>query len=386
MASTYTPAWQRLGLKLRSPTATDTSSFVDTPEVPTTSRKRKLQHEAETIQVTQDTTKRTKRASNGFKESSADLDDLQENSGSRRKSVTFSPDTKVEDGDSSKRLVQAAFASKLARTTGLEEWNIVAATEELNNLSKQSQNLKPKIRTNAGKKGIAVNGISDEKDNQTTPHSPLTRTVSKPSSKVEAARQKKKHELAIQYLKEYKDNRTTWKFNKSRQVAVLKMVLDCNSIPTVYDESLKQYLEGLKGEGSRRNLRGEAQGVLSKVNDQENLSALAEVKVLRAKLIVEALGLSTEQTKKSTNRSDSDAHVDLEGSLTQDEIHTTKKTLNGTMDSSSVLSRENGITIGEVNVDTKKKRRRRIKKRRNVSESESSSSSSSADSDSDSDG
>ncbi|KAL6240805.1 hypothetical protein RBB50_012220 [Rhinocladiella similis] len=59
---------------------------------------------------------------------------------------------------------------------------------------------------------------------------------------------------ALEYLSQYHTSRTTWKFNKTREIWILKHALSEDDVPRDYDFALARYLHGLKGIGARKRL------------------------------------------------------------------------------------------------------------------------------------
>lgn len=72
-----------------------------------------------------------------------------------------------------------------------------------------------------------------------------------------ASRQPKstgKSKDALDYLDQYQSSRSTWKFNKNREVWLLKHALSKSDIPSSYESALFEYLSGMKSENARARL------------------------------------------------------------------------------------------------------------------------------------
>ena len=406
MGTAHLPAWQKLGLKLKNefPKASQTSP-TDEFNAGATSRKRKFSQELDAdvdypkgfkrqqqtaISIIPGASFNSLRASSTGSESHTSSD-------SRRKSVTFTADTKAEDGFSSKRLVQAAYASKLAQM----DHGAGSVKGKLQN--GHATRTKSKIATYASSVGQMENGIANateetqntmaagDLDNDTTDNASQTpmpasseteksaqpkrlkKPSAQPSSKAEAAKQKKKQELAIQYLEQYANTRATWKFNKRRQMAVLKMVLEVEYIPMEYDEALKAYLAGLQSTASRQDLRSRAQQILAQESDTTDPISTDNAQASRAKLVLEALGEEATVLNLDSG-TDVLGGMGLPTTATQPKPATTA--MNGIQAHPELNT--NASPKLDVNGATKKRKRRRVKKRRNASPASSDSDSSSS--------
>ncbi|KIV96437.1 hypothetical protein PV10_00309 [Exophiala mesophila] len=75
-----------------------------------------------------------------------------------------------------------------------------------------------------------------------------------------------KPDTALQYLTQYHQDRSSWKFNKNREIWLLKHAFSETDIPRDYDLALSRYLHGLQGAGARERLGKEC---LEKVRDDE---------------------------------------------------------------------------------------------------------------------
>lgn len=88
---------------------------------------------------------------------------------------------------------------------------------------------------------------------------------------------------AVEYLKQWKNERTVWKFQKVRQVWLLQNMYDQALLDDDSFEVLLEYLEGLKGH-SRQKTVSDAETMLEKSEKEE-----AEMQSERAKQIIQLL-------------------------------------------------------------------------------------------------
>ena len=149
----------------------------------------------------------------------------------RKKSVTFSDDTKVDDGDSR---VTIDFPEGSPSSTP------------------------KKHKSTVTKNGILAHSPS-EIDNGGESATPLktkkTKTMGGKKTKKFSSGAKDKSTLALDYLSQHRTDRETWKFNKNRDVWILQNALSTEAIPQTHTLALAGYVEGLPREaGARQRL------------------------------------------------------------------------------------------------------------------------------------
>lgn len=395
MAPSHIPAWQRLGLKLRNqpsstanvppqfedagatpkkrkfteddPTAGDLTASFPAPQPSSKPKKKKTAASAQTTPssvatklngtflsepLANDPTKATVEASTER----------------RRKSVTFSPDTKTEDGASSKRLVQAA----MARRAGIDDEQVQAATLKLEALPASALHVDAEARKSdkGKKKKKQKKGDNPKQGNDKGQQGPKVK--SEPTSKASTSKglaenTTTRQSAALRYLDEYASDRSAWKFSKARQTVLLKGLFDLDKTPASYDDALSEYLAGLQGANIRRKLRAEALEILSaedtKIIDDDIKAS--EAKRQRAQLVFDAIpkAESPEEAEATPVKTEPDIKVKMEPGTTAD-AHVA-----------------NGISKANAVAPTPQKRRRRRNKKRRVASSDDESSSSSESSD-----
>ncbi|KAF2273127.1 uncharacterized protein EI97DRAFT_436371 [Westerdykella ornata] len=183
----------------------------------------------------------------------------------RRKSVTFTPDTKTVDGNSAHNL----FKKWVAEQKGAQDE--FTATEA-------AQFIPPSMSHPA-------NGLQLVSDANTP----------KPKGK------KKDPSLYLAYLAQYYNDHTNWKFNKAKQNDVLENALNIFRIPDQHLEALLAYVKGLKGAGVVERLKARCHAALteldetdSKMDDRE-AQEIAEADALERRL-------SNERKRRRTER------------------------------------------------------------------------------------
>ncbi|PMD44326.1 hypothetical protein L207DRAFT_509079 [Hyaloscypha variabilis F] len=237
------PAWKRLGLQLKSQTSPE--SALEPAQIELSKRKRE-------DAIDNGPTKKSKPVFQLTTE--APVTPIF----SRKKSVTFTPETKVDDGDSIKQL-----------------FNSWVAEQKSQDPSFQLQNSQPALRTpEASIVEEQVKTTLNEKDRR-------AERVKKPKQeKGKASKSAKPSKIVkpasfssrpyLQYLRQYHESRGTWKFNKNHQTHLLKHVFDIDIIPSDHAHLICPYVRGLQG-GVRTRLRDAALAI--KVEDQEKGSA-----------------------------------------------------------------------------------------------------------------
>ena len=239
-ASPHIPAWKKVGLRLKNAKVKEsddaspaTSGPIPHVEVDGNSRsgkaKRKSQDvttAAEPSQSSHRSAKRLKNTNDSIDPSITSSQPIAERSPERRKSVSFSADTKKDDGDSVK-----AFKKRLATSES---------------------------RSSSDLGGNVVSSLKTSKKKGKVHAKPYPEQISKQGG--EAGSQSSQPYL--EYLSAYQDSRATWKFSKPLQNQLFKHILSPDSIRSSYDTALISYLEGLQSAGARQRLREQAHKVI----------------------------------------------------------------------------------------------------------------------------
>jgi uncharacterized membrane protein YgcG len=258
------PAWKRLGLKLKSaqrvpdplPVPVAIPSFAGEPEIDTRKRKaidqlsphvKKVKTPAKIRRSSRDTTPIQSPTLSGLK---------------RSKSVTFTPETKREDGDSIKELYNGWIARNRADDQASVESHYIQAFEASESLG-------------GGEAfDTAVDQIIEQVEGAKKPKKEKRAKKTKSTGNDKIVKPTKQLNPALSYLKQFHDSKSTWKFNKIHQIHLLKNAFNVEKIPSEYIELLYGYVAGLKG-GARTQLRDAAISI--KVKDREEAEAkLAE--------------------------------------------------------------------------------------------------------------
>ena len=259
------PAWKRLGLKLKSAqleSVPSAASVVIAP-VATEPKKEKRKHEikdqkaplgkrvkvnksAKVHEPTTDTTPNQSPITSDHK---------------RRKSVTFTPETKTEDGDSIKQLYNGWIAKHPTQGPNFHELRSRSA-------SKTSDPIQAAEQIDS-----AIDEVLQEVETAKKPKKEKKPRKAKSPKSQKVVKSTKQLDPALSYLKLFHESKDTWKFNKIHQINLLKNAFDVERIPSEYIEIFYTYVTGLKGR-ARTQLRDAA--IAIKVKAQESAVEPAE--------------------------------------------------------------------------------------------------------------
>jgi hypothetical protein len=237
------PAWKRLGLKLKNAKETQGGIVAPTNGTSPKEPKRSLPgtHLALAPELRESwvepMTKR-RRLGSETTESARSNGSLNRTSNTfstaqstkLRKKVSFTAETKLEDGG--KELIT--------------DW-------EHDDYAYYEQ----KAADNDAKEALRVASNAQNK-----PHKPSTH----PQKPSDAPRKSKD---ALEYLNSYCRSRRSWKFNKNREVWILRHILSSDDIPTSFNIALASYVHGLGSKQARLRLLNQCQEALDKEVPEE---------------------------------------------------------------------------------------------------------------------
>jgi hypothetical protein len=237
-ASAHVPAWKRLGLKLKSQAP---SEPVPESSNPIESPKRKREDS-----FGEGPGRKTKIISKGLSPAAPVTPILV-----RKKSVTFTPETKADDGDSIKQLFNSWVADQKSQDPSFQLQTSQPVFE-----TPEPSVVKEQVDTNLDEKERRAERV--KKPRQDKKKSLKPSKIAKPADL--------SSQPYLQYLRQYHESRDTWKFNKNHQTHLLKHVFDLDIIPSNHAYLIYPYVRGLQG-GVRTRLRDAALAV--KIKDQE---------------------------------------------------------------------------------------------------------------------
>ena len=176
----------------------------------------------------------------------------------KRKSVSFAPEAKTQDGDSAKDLYdQWLFTQKsddatFDPTTAAAALKVVAPTSKVVSTdTTESTSEAPDDQRTKKKKS--------KKKSKSTTIKPGQNLISSKSPQQSSAKDSEpRPHAALSYLTAFQDSPKTWKFCKNHQTYLLKNLFSLQKIPCSYNPALKAYLTGLKGLSARQSIRNQA--------------------------------------------------------------------------------------------------------------------------------
>ncbi|TKA62439.1 hypothetical protein B0A49_10066 [Cryomyces minteri] len=219
----------------------------------------------------------------------------------RRKSVAFTPETKIEDGDSAQNLFKAWVAEQngpdaeftSAEVAEFEPPPVLHPANEATTKNETPAKKERRLKKSKQKKSTeqeAVDGSVQDVLHSTPQIIPATLPeTSAQAKKVKKDQEAESHSTAqakdlssyTEYLRQYSEDRAGWKFNKAKQTDLLKNIWNLYRVPSSYDQALSDYLSGLQGQAAQTRLREAALNTIKdsgKVDEKwgENTKNVAE--------------------------------------------------------------------------------------------------------------
>jgi hypothetical protein len=185
----------------------------------------------------------------------------------RRKSVTFTPDTKRVDGSSAQDMFKKWVADQkgdAAFSAAIADFVPVTlppgAFQEPTKIDKdEREETEPKASVSKiSKSNNSTGAVPQDKP------APATETPNSTSKG-----KKKDPSIYVSYLTQYHIDRDHWKFNKAKQNDVIDNALNIFRIPAEHSEALLEYVQGLKGAGVIERLSDKCEATLKDLNEQD---------------------------------------------------------------------------------------------------------------------
>ncbi|KAK8190189.1 hypothetical protein IWZ00DRAFT_516002 [Phyllosticta capitalensis] len=205
----------------------------------------------------------------------------------RKKSVSFTPDTKTIDGD---QTLVKAWSSSLRQEEILPSEPPTQSTEQAALTNGDDANKPSKAELKKAKK---------EEKRKAKNDAATTSATSAPTSADTPP--------YLTYLQQYHTDRANWKFNKVRQSTLFDNLFKIQRLPTSYDDALRAYLKGLKGDAVRQRLQEQAREILEKTKDEEGQKDDADGSSDSSSSDSESDSSSSDSSSESDSDSDSDS-------------------------------------------------------------------------------
>jgi len=281
----HVPAWKKLGLKLKYAKEDASPAFQPLPKTDIINEK-KRKHTSEAVTEATSTTpdlaatKPSKKTKTSHPKSTAPsrIQNSETHNGTaaleaapssealpfksspppstpapaKRKSVSFTPETKASDGQSSKDLYAQWLATQKAEDPAFSPPKAQAALRSITPAPAALPEGDPLASINGGK--TPKRAKAKKKKKEKASHQPDNTS---PSSKQDHPAQSPIHPALI-YLTAFTTSPSTWKFSKNHQTHLLKHLFSLSDIPPSYTTPLKAYIAGLKGAAARARVRERA--------------------------------------------------------------------------------------------------------------------------------
>ena len=182
----------------------------------------------------------------------------------QRKAVSFTPETKTEDGGGVKHLYNKWLSSHLEVDPNFDPSS--------SKVSPALKTITPRSITFSPPPGIGSEERSGKRKKSKSTLLRKSKPQSKPSQLLSAATATPRDDLILNYLTAHHQSPSTWKFSKNRQNAVLRSLFSLSSIPPSYNAALLSYLSGLQGQAAISRVRDMALNCLA--DDAEWLKQL----------------------------------------------------------------------------------------------------------------
>ncbi|KAF7898379.1 hypothetical protein EAF00_004825 [Botryotinia globosa] len=266
------PSWKRLGLKLKSaPNSSDSNiqASITEPlkEIEIANKKRPredIESEHETSAKKPKNLDSHPPASEPQRSVVPDSIITTPRKSALKKSVTFTPETKSQDGDSIKQLYLGWVADQKAQDDFFYGPSTSQAFE-----TPAPPIVEEQFDTTLPEKERRVKRVKKTKS-EAEPENGTTEKDSKPQKSVKKSKVSKPTAAPrpfLAYLRQYHESKETWKFNKNHQNHLLKHAFNVEVVPSDHVHLLYEYVRGLQG-GVRKRLRDEALAI--KVKDRES--------------------------------------------------------------------------------------------------------------------
>ena len=170
-----------------------------------------------------------------------------------RKSVSFTPETKTQDGEGIKQLYKTWLDKQVAIDSSFDPSDVSPALRSVEPATTASDESASHLYSDKAEKTV-INSIPPAKkskkskklksEEKKSTFSASERTLHNGSSSIDHP--------ALNYLTTHHTSPSDWKFSKSQQNYILKHLFSLSHLPTSYDVKILKYLRGLQGSARSR--------------------------------------------------------------------------------------------------------------------------------------
>jgi hypothetical protein len=233
---------------------------------------------------------------------------------SRRKSVTFTPDTKRVDGSSGQDLFKKWVADQKEVDDFFDAAEAEAAARKRpTSAPREPAREEPRKNTEESKSEAPSADIprSESRTEITTTSTVQDNNSASAATTTPATKGKKKDpSVYIAYLTQYHNDREHWKFNKAKQNDVVDNALNIFRIPDEHSEALLEYVQGLKGAGVIERLTTRCEATIKDIDEADAKDPSMDDAAARKAIQDEAL-----QTRLAKEQKRRKVEGDVEGLL-----------------------------------------------------------------------
>ena len=281
-AAVHIPAWKRIGLKLKfaKEEPQDINGVNSVQNQYTYDRKRKAadinsDSPSEATDARKPVKKLQKTRRNDGPEATSEGGDTSAANGQRRspsriaardspktirKSVSFTPETKIQDGEGVKELYKTWFDKQVVDDPSFDPSTVSPALRAVTPATADLDESAFHLKSTSSREATSNSSSSHKKSKKTKREKPEDEPNHLPLI----------DHPALTYLTTHHTSPTIWKFSKPYQNHLLKHLFSFTHVPTSYDSALLGYLRGLQG-SARSRTRQQALAIRSE--DAKWLSA-----------------------------------------------------------------------------------------------------------------
>jgi hypothetical protein len=201
--------------------------------------------------------------------------------------VTFTPETKQEDGFSASNLFKQRIPGHQANESEANSPLPDSAPTQTERKQKSAKSKQSKEKHNIDaslSEHITESNADSLQNNSSRASNERNHETSEPnqsqdkgntndsrSKQIKDARTESKAKSScLEYLHQFSADRVSWRFNKNRQKILLKNLFNVHLIPPQHNPSIVEYISGLQGEAARQRVIESATSILRAIADRQD--------------------------------------------------------------------------------------------------------------------
>jgi hypothetical protein len=201
--------------------------------------------------------------------------------------VTFTPETKQEDGFSASHLLRQWIPGQQTNESEAQSPQPDSAYTRTDRKQKNAKSKRSKEKHNIDasiSEQITESNTESPRNDFNQASNKRNHETSKPkrsqdtrntngslSEQIKDARtDSKAGSTCVEYLQQFSTNRASWTFNKNKQKILLKNLFNVHVIPPQHNPSIVEYLSGLQGEAARQRVVESATSILRAIAERQD--------------------------------------------------------------------------------------------------------------------